>query len=114
MDIQQTRSWIDHRCATSLQSATPRFGSSIGRGPQSGRAETIMTSPKYTNALIVGAGEGLGASLARLLTKERLRVSLAARDIGKLTSLCSETGARAFSCDATDAAQVERLFADVE
>jgi len=73
-----------------------------------------MTSPKYTNALIVGAGEGVSASLARLLTKERLRVSLAARDTGKLTSLCGETGARAFSCDATDAAQVERLFADVE
>jgi NAD(P)-dependent dehydrogenase (short-subunit alcohol dehydrogenase family) len=73
-----------------------------------------MASPKYTNALIVGAGEGLSASLARLLTKEGLRVSLAARDTAKLASLCAETGARAFGCDTTDAAQVERLFVDVE
>jgi NAD(P)-dependent dehydrogenase (short-subunit alcohol dehydrogenase family) len=73
-----------------------------------------MASPNYTNALIVGAGEGLSASLARLLAKEGLRVSVAARNTAKLAALCNETGARAFGCDTTDAAQVERLFVDVE
>jgi NAD(P)-dependent dehydrogenase (short-subunit alcohol dehydrogenase family) len=76
--------------------------------------ETIMASPKYASALIVGAGAGLSASLARLLAKEGLRVYLAARDSAKLAPLCRETGARAFDCDSTDPAQVERLFADVE
>jgi len=31
--------------------------------------------------------------------------------IEKLGALCAETGARAFACDATDADEVERLFA---
>lgn len=73
-----------------------------------------MTTPTYTSALIVGAGEGLSASLARLLRKEGLAVALAARDAAKLAPLCSEIGAHAFACEATDPADVERLFADVE
>jgi len=73
-----------------------------------------MEKPKYKTALIVGAGEGLSASLARLFAREGLRVALAARRIEKLGALCSETGARAFACDATDADEVERLFGLVE
>src|SRR6201746_992711 len=73
-----------------------------------------MESPKYKNALIVGAGEGLSASLARLLAKQGIRVALAARKIEKLGALCTETGARAFACDATNADEVERLFGLVE
>jgi NAD(P)-dependent dehydrogenase (short-subunit alcohol dehydrogenase family) len=73
-----------------------------------------MASPTYALALIVGAGEGLSASLARLFRKEGLAVALAARDAAKLAPLCAETGARAFGCDAADEAQVRRLFADVE
>src|SRR3981081_4602242 len=69
-----------------------------------------MEKPKDKTALIVGAGEGLSASLARLFAREGLRVALAARRIEKLGALCSETGARAFACDATDADEVERLF----
>jgi hypothetical protein len=65
-------------------------------------------------ALIVGAGEGLSASLARLLAKQGIRVALAARQIEKLGALCTETGARAFACNATDADEVERLFGLVE
>jgi len=64
-------------------------------------------------ALIVGSGPGLSASLARLCAKEGMAVALAARDAGKLTALATETGARAYGCDAGDAAQVGRLFADV-
>ena len=73
-----------------------------------------METPKYKTALIVGAGEGLSASLARLFAREGLRVALAARKIEKLGALCTETGARAFACDATKLDEVERLFGLVE
>src|SRR6266853_1466764 len=82
---------------------------------KSGRIkERIMASPTYTSALIVGAGQGLSASLTRLLRKEGLTVAIAARDTAKLAPLCTETGARAFVCDAQDEAQVQRLFADID
>jgi NAD(P)-dependent dehydrogenase (short-subunit alcohol dehydrogenase family) len=61
-------------------------------------------------ALIVGAGPGLSASLARLLAKDGVRIALAARNAGKLAALAKETGAKAFACDAVDAAAVDRLF----
>ena len=73
-----------------------------------------MDIPSYTTALIVGAGEGLSASLARRFAKEKIKVALAARKIEKLGALCNETGARAFACDATNAEEVERLFGLVE
>src|SRR5665213_1600032 len=74
----------------------------------------MMETPKYKIALIVGAGEGLSALLARLFAKQGIRVALAARGIEKLGALCHETGARAFACNATDADEVERLFGLVE
>ena len=61
-------------------------------------------------ALIVGAGSGLSASLARLLEKEGFRVALAARNPDKLAAL----RALALRCDATDASQVEDTFKAVE
>ncbi len=73
-----------------------------------------MTAPRYETALIVGTGPGLSASLARRLTREGLRVALAARNAEKLAALAQETGAAAFACDAVDLAQVQRLFAEVE
>jgi NAD(P)-dependent dehydrogenase (short-subunit alcohol dehydrogenase family) len=73
-----------------------------------------MEVPKYKTALIVGAGEGLSASLARLFARQGIRVALAARSIEKLGALCAETDARAFACDATNADEVERLFGLVE
>src|SRR6188472_3377632 len=73
-----------------------------------------MEIPKYKTALIVGAGEGLSASLARLFAREGIKVALAARKIEKLGALCTETGARAFACNATEAEEVERLFGMVE
>ena len=57
-------------------------------------------------ALIVGAGAGLSASLARLLRKEGLQVALAARNVEKLREL----DAVKLRCDATDRAQVEAAF----
>src|SRR5262245_9995739 len=73
-----------------------------------------MPNLTYETALIVGAGSGLSASLARLFSREGLRVALAARNADKLGALCAETGAKAFACDATNAAQVSRLFSAVE
>ena len=73
-----------------------------------------METSKYKNALIVGVGAGLSASLARLFARHGIRVALAARSIEKLGVLCTETGARAFACDATKVDEVERLFGLVE
>ncbi len=73
-----------------------------------------MAAQKYNTALIVGAGEGLSASLARLFAREGVKVALAARKIEKLGELCGKTGAKAFACDATNADEVERLFGLVE
>jgi NAD(P)-dependent dehydrogenase (short-subunit alcohol dehydrogenase family) len=73
-----------------------------------------METPKYKTALIVGAGEGLSASLARLFAREKIKVALAARKIEKLGALCRETGAHAYACNAANAGEVERLFGLVE
>ena len=64
-------------------------------------------------AVIVGAGSGLSASLARLFSRDGMRVALAARHPEKLADLCAETKARAYACDATDPEQVARLHAQV-
>jgi NAD(P)-dependent dehydrogenase (short-subunit alcohol dehydrogenase family) len=73
-----------------------------------------MDTPKYKTALIVGAGEGLSASLARVFAREKIAIALAARKIEKLGALCGETGAHAYACDATKPEDVERLFGIVE
>ncbi|MBR8836227.1 MAG: SDR family NAD(P)-dependent oxidoreductase [Stigonema ocellatum SAG 48.90 = DSM 106950] len=67
-----------------------------------------------TAALIVGAGSGLSASLARLLAKDGFTVALAARQIEKLSQLSSEIGASCFACDSSKPDEVEKLFIDVE
>lgn len=61
-------------------------------------------------AVIAGAGAGLSASLARLLTREGYRVVLAARNTAKLAALVEETGALAVETDVADAASVASLF----
>ncbi len=61
-------------------------------------------------ALIVGAGSGLSASLARLFHGEGMAVALAARNADKLDGLCSEIGGRAHACDASDPQAVAALF----
>jgi len=70
--------------------------------------------PDYRTALIVGAGSGLSASLARLFSKNGLKVALAARSADKLAGLIKETGATAVACDATQRVDVEKLFVDVD
>jgi NAD(P)-dependent dehydrogenase (short-subunit alcohol dehydrogenase family) len=73
-----------------------------------------MTNVKFNTALIVGAGSGLSASLARALAKDGIKVALAARTTGDLDGLVKEVGARAFACDATKPGDVDKLFADVD
>lgn len=62
-------------------------------------------------ALIVGSGQGLSASLARLFARENMTVVLAARNVEKLDPLVKATNAQAFPCDASVPEEVESLFA---
>jgi short-subunit dehydrogenase len=68
----------------------------------------------YKFALIVGAGAGLSASLARVFAKAGLSVALAARSTDKLADLAKETGAKTYACDASQRTQVDKLFADLD
>ncbi|MBU2190588.1 MAG: SDR family NAD(P)-dependent oxidoreductase [Alphaproteobacteria bacterium] len=61
-------------------------------------------------ALIVGVGDGLSASLARLLGREGYGLVLAARNTGKIAALAEETGASTIACDASKPADVAALF----
>ena len=61
-------------------------------------------------ALIVGAGEGLSASLTRLCAQQGMDVAVAARNPDKLADLCAETGATAYACDVIDEASVDALY----
>jgi NAD(P)-dependent dehydrogenase (short-subunit alcohol dehydrogenase family) len=73
-----------------------------------------MNAPRFETALIVGAGSGLSASLARLFAKEGIKLALAARSTTDLAGIAKETGAHLFTCDASDRSSVERLFADAD
>jgi NAD(P)-dependent dehydrogenase (short-subunit alcohol dehydrogenase family) len=73
-----------------------------------------MAEVPYRSVLIVGAGQGLSASLARLFAGNGLAVAVAARSTEDLAPLANEIGARTFSCDASNPADVTGLFIDVE
>lgn len=66
-------------------------------------------------AAVIGAGPGLGFSLARRFARAEMSVALAARDASKLETMAVECcgiarAARAYACDATDEGQVDALF----
>ncbi|RBP05019.1 NADP-dependent 3-hydroxy acid dehydrogenase YdfG [Roseiarcus fermentans] len=73
-----------------------------------------MADFPYRCALILGAGPGISASLARRLTKIGLQVGLAARDVEKLKPLARETAAAVFAVDASQPEDVAKLFLDME
>lgn len=73
-----------------------------------------MTDIPYRTALIVGAGPGVSASLARSLAAAGLKIGMAARNAEKLAPLAAETGAKTFFADASDPAAVARLFEDAD
>ncbi|MDF1794860.1 MAG: SDR family NAD(P)-dependent oxidoreductase [Thalassobaculaceae bacterium] len=65
-------------------------------------------------ALIIGAGAGLSASLARKFATNGYKVALAARNTDKLSDLTKETGAKAFACDAASPEGMTALFKAVD
>ena len=73
-----------------------------------------MTDIPYRTALIVGAGPGISASVARGLAAAGLRVGLAARNVEKLAALAAEIRAHTFVVDATDPAGVAHLFEEAD
>src|SRR5246500_460231 len=73
-----------------------------------------MVDIPYRTALIVGAGSGISASVARGLAAAGLQVGLAARNVEKLAPLVAETRAQTFAVDASDPAAVARLFAEAD
>jgi short-subunit dehydrogenase len=62
------------------------------------------------SVLIVGAGVGLSASIARKCFDSGMHVTLAARNIEKIKQIAKETKAAVFACDASEPDQVKELF----
>src|SRR5438552_17909858 len=73
-----------------------------------------MTAISYRTALIVGAGAGISASVARGLAAAGLKIGLAARNIDKLAPLAGEVGCERFTVDASDPAAVVHLFEEAD
>ncbi|MBK8017989.1 MAG: SDR family NAD(P)-dependent oxidoreductase [Betaproteobacteria bacterium] len=71
------------------------------------------TNPRSA-AVIVGAGNGLGASLARLFSLEGLRVILMARDGSGLAQLSRDTGARVHTGECSDPEVTASLFSQID
>ena len=64
--------------------------------------------------LIVGAGLGLSASLARKFSGEGMKIALAARNTKKLSNLVDELDAAVYRCDTSDPKSVQDLFSSIE
>ena len=67
-----------------------------------------------SSALIIGAGSGLSAALARRCAADGMTVALAARTGEKARDVAAETGASLHLCDATSIDAVDRLFTDID
>jgi len=72
-----------------------------------------QTAPEV--ALIIGGGPGISASCARLFARQGMAVAVAARNRDKpvLQALEQTYGVRRYACDASSAADVAALFAQV-
>ena len=73
-----------------------------------------MSAAKFQRALIVGAGSGLSASLARLFAKSGMNVALAARSVDDLAPLAAEIAGKSFACDAAKPDDVTKLYATLD
>ena len=73
-----------------------------------------MREQSYRSALIVGAGSGLSASLARAFAKDGMKRG-ARRAFGSIKSpSCAGDRAKTFNCDAAKRDDVEKLFAELD
>jgi short-subunit dehydrogenase len=68
----------------------------------------------YRTALIVGAGSGLSASVARAFARAGMKVTLAARSTDKLAALAKDINAKSYVCDATKRSDIDKLFTDLD
>lgn len=66
------------------------------------------------SALIVGAGSGISAALARQLHAKGMSVGLVARQTGKLRALAAATSAHLFEADAADAEAIAAVFEEAD
>lgn len=73
-----------------------------------------MENLQGETGLIVGAGSGLSAALARALGQAGMKLALAARTVSDLSALAQETGAKLFACDASRSEDVSNLFTEVD
>lgn len=69
---------------------------------------------KGNSALIIGAGSGISASIARQLVGQGASVAMASRGLSRLTPLAAGIGATALQVDAGDPESVTRLFEKVD
>jgi len=67
--------------------------------------------PEGLNAIVTGAGSGLGAATARRLAAAGAHVYLWDRNIDAVSALARETGGTALSCDVTDEGSVVAALA---
>lgn len=65
-------------------------------------------------ALIVGAGSGISASVARALARDGYKVALAARKTDKVKALAADMGAALIEADAAEDGQVKAMFVKAE
>ena len=66
-----------------------------------------------SSAVIIGAGSGLSAALARRCAADGMTIALAARTGEKARDVAAETGASLYLCDAGSIEAVDRLFTDI-
>ena len=66
------------------------------------------------SVLIVGVGDGLSASLARLFSNQNMTVLLASRNIDKLKDLKEEINSTTYQCDSTNIENVSNLFLELD
>lgn len=71
-------------------------------------------SHSFKKALIIGAGAGLSASLARLFHANGVGVALAARGVDDLAGLAAEVSASVHACDASRREDIAALFAELD
>ena len=66
------------------------------------------------NVLIVGAGNGLSASLARIFNAQGYSIGLLARNTDKIQTLAEEVDGKLFQCDVSNPLEVQKIFQEVD